>query len=114
MIITALILLSFVIAAYFYNQFPARIASHWDAQGNAGRTCPVCVEQVIVRERLPTGIWNDGGLIEPIEERLGDLAQELEREPRHLEDALSEETHDGDQDCVSRFDEVAQGGFHAG
>src|SRR3990167_4014575 len=26
--------------------------SHWDAQGNAGRTCPVCVEQVIVRERV--------------------------------------------------------------
>ena len=26
--------------------------SHWDAQGNAGRTCPVCVEQVSVRERV--------------------------------------------------------------
>ena len=26
--------------------------SHWDAQGNAGRACPVCVEQVIVRERV--------------------------------------------------------------
>ena len=33
---------------------PGRLAdhSHWDAQGNAGRTCPVCVEQVIVRERV--------------------------------------------------------------
>ena len=26
--------------------------SHWDAQGNTGRTCPVCMQQAIVQERV--------------------------------------------------------------